>query len=97
MEKGTQNFSRQMCGINSLGNHVSSWNLGPKHDSLGPNGPKFCNETFQDFWGNLVESFSPQGGCKALSSKGNLFEEIAQKLHPFFILLWEKMRCFFFF
>lgn len=80
---------------NSLGNHVSSWNLGPKHDSLGQMGPSSAMKHAKIFgescWGHLVESFSPQCGCcKALSSRGNLFEEIAQKLHPFFILLWKK-------
>ncbi len=73
-----------------------SQNLGPKHDSLGGNGPqvmqmKHAKIFGESCWANLVESFSlPKVGCKTFSSKGNLFEEIAQKLHPFFILLWEK-------
>jgi hypothetical protein len=58
---------------------------------MGPSSAmKHAKNFGESYWGNLVESFSPKGGCKTLSSKGNMFEKIAQKLHPFFILLWKK-------
>ncbi len=34
-------------------------------------------------WGNLIHSPSPKRSCKSLSSKGNLFKEVALKLHFF--------------
>jgi hypothetical protein len=63
---------------------------------MGPSSAMKHAKIFGETW---LSPFLP----KALSSKGNLFEEIAQKLHPFFILLcfiillWEKNEMLLFF